>query len=54
MGLRRYYERYLPIALSGKTGVLLESLTWRASKDWGEKLGYSSIEYRKPIRTLSV
>ena len=54
VGLRRYYERYLPIALSGKTGVLLESLTWRASKDWGEKLGYSSIEYRKPIRTLSV
>jgi S-methylmethionine-dependent homocysteine/selenocysteine methylase len=43
-GLRRYYERYLPIAISDGTGFLLESPTWRASKDWGEKLGYSSNE----------
>jgi S-methylmethionine-dependent homocysteine/selenocysteine methylase len=43
-GLRRYYERFLPIAISDGTGFLLESPTWRASKDWGEKLGYSSNE----------
>lgn len=43
-GLRRYYERYVPIALSGNAGFVLESPTWRASKDWGEKLGYTPTE----------
>jgi S-methylmethionine-dependent homocysteine/selenocysteine methylase len=40
--LRKYYERYLDIAKTHRTGFILESPTWRASLDWGEKLGYSA------------
>ncbi|MEQ9566663.1 MAG: hypothetical protein RLN85_12805 [Pseudomonadales bacterium] len=33
-----YYERYLEIAKAAKTGFVLESPTWRASSDWGQKI----------------
>jgi S-methylmethionine-dependent homocysteine/selenocysteine methylase len=39
--LRKYYERYLRIAVENRVGFVLESATWRASGDWGRKLGYS-------------
>jgi S-methylmethionine-dependent homocysteine/selenocysteine methylase len=39
--LRKYYERYLHIAIENRVGFVLESATWRASADWGDKLGYS-------------
>jgi S-methylmethionine-dependent homocysteine/selenocysteine methylase len=39
--LRRYFARYAGIARTNRTGFILESPTWRASADWGEKLGYS-------------
>jgi S-methylmethionine-dependent homocysteine/selenocysteine methylase len=39
--LRKYYERYLNIAVANRVGFVLESATWRASADWGAKLGYS-------------
>lgn len=39
--LRKYYERYLVIAAENRVGFVLESATWRASADWGSKLGYS-------------
>jgi S-methylmethionine-dependent homocysteine/selenocysteine methylase len=39
--LRTYYERYLTIAQANGLGFVLESPTWRASADWGDKLGYS-------------
>ena len=39
--LRRYFVRYMRIAADGGHGFVLESPTWRASSDWGEKLGYS-------------
>jgi S-methylmethionine-dependent homocysteine/selenocysteine methylase len=39
--LRRYFVRYAEIARANGTGFILESPTWRASADWGEKLGYS-------------
>jgi S-methylmethionine-dependent homocysteine/selenocysteine methylase len=39
--LRKYYERYLAIAVANRVGFVLESATWRASADWGQKLGYS-------------
>lgn len=39
--LRRYYTRYLEIAREKQTGFILESATWRASTDWGTKLGYT-------------
>jgi S-methylmethionine-dependent homocysteine/selenocysteine methylase len=39
--LRRYYNRYSEIALRHDRGFVFESATWRASLDWGDKLGYS-------------
>ncbi len=42
--LRRYFERYLAIAAEGGHGFVLESPTWRASADWGARLGYSADE----------
>ena len=42
MALLRYYERYIAIAKNQGLGFLLESPTWRASADWGGKLGYAS------------
>lgn len=40
--LQRYYRRYASIAADHKVGFILESSTWRASRDWGAKLGYDS------------
>ena len=40
--LRAYFSRYASIARANGTGFILESPTWRASADWGDKLGYSS------------
>jgi len=42
--LREYYREYLNIAASCGAGFILESVTWRASRDWGELLGYSSSQ----------
>jgi S-methylmethionine-dependent homocysteine/selenocysteine methylase len=42
--LRRYYESYLEIAKRHGLGFTLDTPTWRASSDWGERLGYSSDE----------
>jgi S-methylmethionine-dependent homocysteine/selenocysteine methylase len=39
--LRAYYGRYATIARANGVGFILESPTWRASSDWGAKLGYS-------------
>jgi len=39
--LRNYYIDYTTIAKTHHTGYILESPTWRASRDWGEKIGYS-------------
>jgi S-methylmethionine-dependent homocysteine/selenocysteine methylase len=39
--LRRYFKRYAEIARANGTGFILESPTWRASSDWGDKLGYT-------------
>lgn len=40
--IRRYFETYAAIARDNKVGFVLESVTWRASRDWGDKLGYSA------------
>jgi homocysteine S-methyltransferase len=42
--LRRYYEAYVAIAREHGAGIVLDSATWRASTDWGERLGYSRDE----------
>jgi homocysteine S-methyltransferase len=40
--LRRYFEPYLALARGHDTGMVLDAPTWRANRDWGAKLGYSS------------
>jgi homocysteine S-methyltransferase len=42
--LRDYYRGYLQIARQNEVGFTLDTPTWRASSDWGEKLGYSSAQ----------
>lgn len=39
--LRKYFRTYAELARSFDTGLVLETATWRASLDWGEKLGYT-------------
>jgi S-methylmethionine-dependent homocysteine/selenocysteine methylase len=39
-----HYARYATIARREGAGFILESPTWRASADWGNKLGYSEQE----------
>ena len=54
--LRRYFEGYAALARRLGAGVILESATWRASPDWGARLGYSrealAEANRKAIRLL--
>src|SRR4051812_2609860 len=40
--LRRYFERYTEIARLQRTGIVLETPTWRANPDWGTRLGYDA------------
>lgn len=55
--LERYFRRHAGIALEHGTGFILESATWRASADWGDRLGYSREELaaanRDAIRLLA-
>ncbi|WP_454286477.1 homocysteine S-methyltransferase family protein [Rhizobium arsenicireducens] len=41
-----YYRRYLDIAARHGSGFVLDTPTWRASADWGDKLGYSADALR--------
>ena len=41
--LHRYFAAYAEIARAGKTGLVLETPTWRANPDWGAKLGYDAL-----------
>jgi homocysteine S-methyltransferase len=42
--LRKYFRTYAGLAERFGTGLILESATWRASSDWGSRLGYSAKE----------
>lgn len=42
--LRRYYEPYLVLACERGLGFVLETPTWRANRDWADRLGYSADE----------
>jgi S-methylmethionine-dependent homocysteine/selenocysteine methylase len=42
--LREYYEDYVAIAAASGNGLMLETPTWRANPDWGNRLGYSAEE----------
>ncbi len=39
--LRAYFEPYLAIAREHGHGFILDTPTWRANPDWGERLGYT-------------
>jgi homocysteine S-methyltransferase len=45
--LRNYYRRYATLAREHGHGFILESPTWRASKQWGERLGYDGNQLRE-------
>ena len=59
--IRRWYRTYTAIAGRFHVGIILESVTWRASSDWGARLGYTksmladvnrrSIELLEEIRS---
>ena len=40
--LDEYFRDHLRIAAAAGTGVVLETPTWRASADWGARLGYDA------------
>ena len=42
--LEKYFRTYAGLAQRFGTGLILESATWRASSDWGTKLGYGAKE----------
>ena len=42
--LRSYYEPYARLARDRGVGFVLETPTWRASKGWGGRIGYSEDE----------
>jgi S-methylmethionine-dependent homocysteine/selenocysteine methylase len=48
--LRDYYETYLTLARTRGVGLLLDTPTWRANRDWGERLGYSDADLERANR----
>jgi S-methylmethionine-dependent homocysteine/selenocysteine methylase len=48
--LARYFQRHAAIAREHGIGFILESATWRASADWGDKLGYTAAALRQANR----
>ena len=42
--LTKYYRSYAQLAQQHQVGFILESVTWRASRDWGQKIGYSATD----------
>ncbi len=38
--IKEYYLKYVNIARENKVGFILESPTWRANRDWAEKIDY--------------
>src|SRR5215475_13196710 len=45
--LEAYYRRHVDIAVQHGCGVILEAPTWRASRDWGARIGYPAAELRR-------
>ena len=40
--LAAYYDAYLTVAETHALPIVLDTPTWRASSDWGARLGYSA------------
>jgi S-methylmethionine-dependent homocysteine/selenocysteine methylase len=51
--LRDYFEPYIGVARRHDAGFVLDTATWRANPDWGEKLGYSAKSSRPRTATPS-
>jgi S-methylmethionine-dependent homocysteine/selenocysteine methylase len=39
--IRTYFEPYIALAREHGVGIVVDTATWRANRDWGERLGYS-------------
>ncbi|NJK68489.1 MAG: homocysteine S-methyltransferase family protein [Microcoleus sp. CSU_2_2] len=54
--LDKYFRTYATMARNYQVGLILESATWRANPDWGNKLGYDAetlaLMNRKAIELL--
>ena len=48
--LRQYYDGYVAIAKQAGVALQLETPTWRASSDWGDRLGYSAADLSRVNR----
>ena len=48
--LTAYYDGYAAIARWADAGLMLESATWRANPDWGDRLGYSPADLARVNR----
>lgn len=48
--LSDYYRIYTDIARRQGTGLILETATWRASADWGDRRGYTARELAEANR----
>src|SRR5262249_46842747 len=48
--LRKYFRAYAALAQRFGTGLVLESARWRASPDWGARLGYGAAELAEANR----
>ena len=51
--LREYISSFLEAARKAQVGLILETPTWRASSDWGEKLGHDAQELAR-VNKLAV
>jgi homocysteine S-methyltransferase len=49
--LDAYFRRHVDIAVEHGCGVILEAPTWRASRDWGARIGYPAAELRRVNRS---
>jgi len=45
--LRAYWEPYLAVAREFSAAMAVDTATWRASRDWGEQLGYDEASLRE-------
>ena len=50
-GLRKYFRTYAQLAQTHQSGLVLETATWRASQDWGDRLGL--MQRHQPTRRTS-
>jgi S-methylmethionine-dependent homocysteine/selenocysteine methylase len=49
--LRDCVRPYLDLSRKHDAGIIIETLTWRASRDWAQKLGISSADLERLTRT---